>query len=224
MTVSVGGLQVPSLVDALHSAIRERILSGALPPGTPLTENELATHYSVARPTAKAAVERLVHDGLLRRATNKTARVPVLDADDIRDLYYTREFLEREVVVTLAKKKLVPEEARVFVKELREVGPDPVVTKVVGPDIKFHLSLVNAIDSPRLMRLYRSIMGELHLCMAQVQTNQLLSPEDIADEHVAIVEAIEVGDRRRAVHAMKEHLDRARVLLVRDVESRAANG
>jgi len=219
VTVGAGGLQVPSLVDALHSAIRERILSGELPPGSPLTEIDLATHYSVARPTAKAAVERLVHDGLLRRSSNKTARVPVLNVDDIEDLYYTRELLEREVVVGLTKRKMVPEDARIFIKDLRAVGPDPVVTKVVGPDIKFHLSLVNAIGSPRLMRLYRSIMGELHLCMAQVQTNHLLSPKDIADEHVAIVEAIEAGDRRRAVHEMKEHLDRARVLLVRDMES-----
>jgi DNA-binding GntR family transcriptional regulator len=222
VTVSTSGLQVPSLVDALHSAIRERILSGELPPGSPLTEIELATRYSVARPTAKAAVERLVHDGLLRRSSNKTARVPVLDAADILDLYYTREFLEREVVVALTKKKMVPDEARLFIKDLRAVGPDPVVTKVVGPDIKFHLSLVAEIGSPRLMRLYRSIMGELHLCMAQVQTKHLLSPKDIADEHVAIIAAIEAGDRRRAVQEMKDHLDRARVLLVRDVAARTA--
>ena len=49
-------LTVPSLVDALTAAIRERILTGQLTGGTPLTEKEISTFYDVARPTAKAAL------------------------------------------------------------------------------------------------------------------------------------------------------------------------
>ncbi len=41
-------LHVPSLVDALYLAIRERILSGQLAGGSPLTEMDLANQYAVA--------------------------------------------------------------------------------------------------------------------------------------------------------------------------------
>ena len=54
--------------------------------GELVTERGLAEWFSVARPTAKAAVERLVHDGLLQRSENTTARVQVLGVEDVRDL------------------------------------------------------------------------------------------------------------------------------------------
>jgi DNA-binding GntR family transcriptional regulator len=203
-------LHVPSLVDAVFAAIRADILTGALPGGSPLTEMDLAGRYNVARPTAKASLERLVHDGLLRRASNKTARVPVLTPDDIRDLYFTRGLLERQVVTTLAaRKKGVPATALKALQALREVGPEPAVTEVVGLDIEFHRALVDAVESPRLNRLYDSLMGEVHLCMAQVQANHLLSPIRIADEHSDIVKAIEAGDGPRAAEEITGHLDRA---------------
>ena len=126
MTTAAASLHVPSLVDVLYTATRDRILTGELPAGSPLTEMEVATLYSVARPTAKAAMERLVYDGLLRRASNKTARVPEMGVDDIRDLYFSRGLLEREVMVELARRKHVPEAARRSLRAMREAGRDSV--------------------------------------------------------------------------------------------------
>jgi DNA-binding GntR family transcriptional regulator len=73
-----------SLTDALYESIRKRIVNGEIPQGEKLTEVRLATEYQVARPTAKAALERLTALGLLRRTAHKTAAVPVLDEAEIR--------------------------------------------------------------------------------------------------------------------------------------------
>src|SRR6476661_7111029 len=135
-------LSVPSLVDVLHAAIRDRILKGDIEPGASVTEMSIATQYSVARPTAKAAMERLVVDGLLRRSTNKTARVPLLDSEDVRDLYFSRELIERSVVERLAMKRLVPDEAEKNVTALRDAADEPTVTAAVSVDLGFHRSLV----------------------------------------------------------------------------------
>lgn len=202
-------LQVSSLVEVLSAAMRERILSGEIPGGAAITELDVAASYSVARPTAKSAIERLVHEGLLRRASNKTARVPVLTADDIRDLYFSRAFLEREVMVALAARRHMPEAARASVRALRDAASEPVVATVVSIDIAFHRALFDGVGSTRLNRLYESLMGEMHLCMAQVQANGLLSPERIAAEHEAILDAIEAGARRRAADEITDHLSRA---------------
>jgi DNA-binding GntR family transcriptional regulator len=202
-------LHVPSLVDAVYEAVRKWILTGEVQGGHPVTEMDLAQRFSVARPTAKAAVERLVHEGLLRRATNKTARVPLLVTEDIRDLYRTRAFLERGVVTTLAAKRLVPDSARKSLVALRAATRDPVLPEVVGLDIAFHRALVEALESPRLTRLYVSLMGEAHLCMAQVQYHRLLRISRIAEEHAAILSAIEHGDANRATDEVDSHLERA---------------
>jgi DNA-binding GntR family transcriptional regulator len=215
-------LKVPSLVDAVYSAIRERILSGELPGGTPITEMDLAANYSVARPTAKSAMERLVHEGLLTRSTNKTARVPVMSGEDIRDLYFSRAFLEREVMVTLASRKLVPETARKYVAEMQQLTAAAAVSDVVRVDIAFHQALFDALGSPRLNRLYASLMGEVHLCMAQVQANRLLSASRIAAEHADILSAIEAGARKRAADEITSHLSRACDQLVQHVGASTA--
>ena len=217
-------LSVPSLVDALHKELREEILTGQIPAGAPLTEIELARRNSVARPTAKAAVERLVHEGLLNRATNKTARVPLLSTDDIRDLYYSRGVLEREILTTLCASRSVPASAQQHLRTLRDLVEEPDLGGVVGADIAFHQSLVEALNSPRLTRLYTSLMGEMRLCMAQVQAHRLLEPARIAEEHSAIRAAVEAGDAAQAVIEINDHLTRACTRLVGYLEQESEPG
>jgi DNA-binding GntR family transcriptional regulator len=223
-------LQVPSLVDALYAEIRERILTGEVPAGTPVTEMDLATQYSVARPTAKASMERLVLEGLLHRGSHKTARVPILGADDLRDLYHTRGLLEREVVMELAAQGLVPEQARKSLEQLRDSSGSsgsagssgssaPSVVEVVNLDMAFHSELVGAIRSPRLSRLYRFLAGEVRLSMAQLQANHLLSASRIAQEHAAILACIERGDVDGAVASVTQHIEQACARLVAYVEA-----
>ena len=217
-------LQVPSLVDALYAEIRERILTGEVPAGTPVTEMDLATQYSVARPTAKASMERLVLEGLLHRGSHKTARVPILGADDLRDLYHTRGLLEREVVMELAAQGLVPEQARKSLEQLRDSSgfagsSAPSVVEVVNLDMAFHSELVGAIRSPRLSRLYRFLAGEVRLSMAQLQANHLLSASRIASEHAAILECIEREDVDGAVASVTQHIEQACARLVAYVEA-----
>lgn len=75
-----------TVVDALVGAIRTMVLDGRLQPGAMVTEQGIADEFKVARPTAKAAIERLVETGLLSRTSNKPAIVPVLRPDDVDDL------------------------------------------------------------------------------------------------------------------------------------------
>ena len=211
--------QAPSLVDALHVAMREQILTGELAAGEPVTEVDLARRFSVARPTAKAAMERLVHEGLLHRATNKTARVPVLTVDDVEDLYYSRGMLEREVMRELASRKVVSASAGRFLQDLRDLVGTQDVAEIVAADVAFHLALVAELNRPRLSRLYGSLMGEMRLCMAQVQAHNLLDPSRIAAEHAGILEAVAAGDEARAVAEIDLHLQRACTRLTTHLES-----
>jgi DNA-binding GntR family transcriptional regulator len=213
-------LRVSSLVDVLHSAVREQILNSQLAAGTSWTEVDIAARFNVARPTAKAAMERLIQEGLLTR-TSKTTRVPLLDVRDVRDLYYTRGFLEREVMVALAAVGTVPDQARQSSAELLAHADALTPFEVVAHDVGFHRALVSELRSPRLERLYSSLMGEVHLCMAQVQEKRLLHPASIAEEHEAILRAIEAKDAARAVSEIDHHLDRACTLLTGALEDRA---
>ncbi|WP_307465751.1 hypothetical protein [Pseudarthrobacter oxydans] len=62
----------------------------------------------MARPTAKAAIEKLVAEGLLVRGVHNTARVADLGPESVRDIYLARAYLESEVLRRLAAGRTVP--------------------------------------------------------------------------------------------------------------------
>ena len=204
-------LETRSVIDALRSEMQGRILRGAIPAGMALAEETVAEMFDVARPTAKAAIEQLVGVGLLRRMRNKSARVPVLSADDVADLYLSRAIVESAAARILAEQGKVPNNAAVALERFRNaMARGDSITDLVEGDIGFHRALVAATGSPRLRRLHDLVIGEAHLCMAQVQVHRLLDNQLVIDEHARILAMIEAGDMDRAAHEMNAHVSRAR--------------
>lgn len=203
-------LQARSFIDAVATSLRERVLTGDIAPGVPLAEKSVAAHYAVARPTAKAAIERLTHEGLLKRGPHKSARVPIMGPANVKDLYFSRTLLEREVVAELARHRTVTAAVREALDRCWDYVEKPDITGMVQADIAFHAALVEALSSVRVMQMYGSIQGEMHLCMAQVQAHGLLPAEVIVKEHAGILEAIEGGDPDQARERVESHLARAR--------------
>jgi DNA-binding GntR family transcriptional regulator len=215
-------VQALSIVDAIASDIRGNLFSGQLRSDTQLTEAEVAATYGVARPTAKAAIEKLVAEGLLLRGTHKTARVPAMGLDEVRDLYFSRLCIESEVVRRLAIAGTVPDIAAKANNEV--VGLDSGSgMEVAEPVMRFHLGLVEALGSPRLSRLFGTLMGEMRLCMAQMSYRRLLHAPAIAEEHELILEEIASGNPEGAVAALADHLQRAENRLVPALEELTAN-
>jgi DNA-binding GntR family transcriptional regulator len=202
-----------SVVDAIAEDLRRAVLSGELPAGTPLTEGEVANRYDVARPTGKAAVEQLVHDGLLTRDNHRSARVVTLGPADVRDIYRTRAHLESEALRRLARTRAEVPAARAANAEIAGLV-DGSALEVVGPDMRFHAALVDALGSPRTSRMYRSLVTEATMCMAQVQGRHLLETKLIVAEHQQLLDLVAAGDEAGAVALLEQHLGRARERLV----------
>jgi DNA-binding GntR family transcriptional regulator len=212
-------LQTLSVVDAVAADLRTNLFTGEFQVDRQLTEAEVAATYGVARPTAKAAIEKLVSEGLLQRRTHKTARVPVMSAEDVRDLYLARSCIELEVVRRLARSgasmaDAVTANAEVLAADEEATGgPD-----IIAPTAGFHLALVGSLQSPRLDRVFRTVMGEMRLCMAQMRSRKLLRRDLIVEEHWAILACIDNGDADGAAAAMQAHLINAQNRLVPELE------
>ncbi|MHB9863528.1 GntR family transcriptional regulator [Streptomyces sp. YIM S03343] len=201
-------LSTVSVVDALAASLRSRVLDGRLVSGTTFAEAEVAAEYGVSRPTARSAVTALVHEGLLHREANKPAYVPQLTSADVADLFLVRIPLETQVVKVLVEHGTVPvTAAERAIADLDRLGPEAPHSTFVESDLRFHQSLVEAVGSPRLTRLYHGIQGEVHLCM--VQTRHTLGRERIVTEHSEVLEALRAGDADEAVRRMRAHLDGA---------------
>jgi DNA-binding GntR family transcriptional regulator len=194
-----------SLVDAIADDMRRSIFAGALAGGAQLTEAEIASTYAVARPTAKAAIEKLVSEALMLRGAHKTAKVARLDAEDLDDLYFSRWCFESIVVRTLAEQRLVPDAAIEADRQTAAVG-EPATYEAIEPIVGFHSSLVAALDSPRMSRLFSSLAGEMRLCMIQMGSGSLLRSSQVLEEHAAILDRIQAGDVDGALAKLQQHL------------------
>ncbi|HEX3815277.1 MAG TPA: GntR family transcriptional regulator [Mycobacteriales bacterium] len=216
-------LRPVSIVDAVCDAIRERILTGQLGPAEVLYEQATAELYGVARPTAKAAIDRLVHAGLLRRTANKSAHVPQLTEADVHDLYFSRLAIETMVVSHLAAEGLVPDKAQAALRDFDAAAKAGSVQGIIDSDIAFHQALVESVGSPRVLRMYSSIIGEAHLCMVLKQTHHLQAPKAIAREHRAIYDAILGGNSEVAQTKLAQHLQKSERAIrshIRDTDER----
>lgn len=213
MTPAVRSLGVVGIVDAVTHQLRAGILSGEIAADAPLTEAKVSKSFGVARPSAKAAIEQLVASGLLVRTAHRSARVVAIDAAMVRDVYRTRTRLESAALRDLAATRTVPMAASDANAELLRMpaGPSP---QTVDPDLRFHTALIDGIASERTSRMYRSVLDEVRLCMAQVQGRRLLDAEVIAAQHAEILAAVSAGDGDRAAVLLAAHLGSAEDRLV----------
>ncbi|TFD31457.1 GntR family transcriptional regulator [Cryobacterium cryoconiti] len=205
----VARVTATSIVDAIANDLRSRILEGELTSEAALTETDMAASYDVARPTAKAAIEKLVSEGLLVRGAHKSARVAELGPDSVRDIYLARAYLESEVLRRLALTRTVPHGAVQANLDIAAVAGDSPLA-VVEPDMRFHTSLIDAVGNERISKMYRSLVSEVRLCMARVQSLNLLDTALIQAEHQRLLELIAEGDGAGAARLLDEHLGRAR--------------
>ncbi|MEW1973553.1 GntR family transcriptional regulator [Microbacterium profundi] len=213
MTLVDRSLAVVGIVDAVTRQLRMRILAGEISADTPLTEAKVSELFGVARPSAKAAIEQLVASGLLVRTAHRSARVISIDPHMVRDVYRTRTRLESAALRELAAARMVPSPASEANAEMLRMpaGPSP---ETVDPDLRFHTALIDGVASERTSRMYRSVLDEVRLCMAQVQGRRLLDAEVIAAQHAEILDAVATGDGDRAAALLALHLGSAEERLV----------
>lgn len=197
---------VSALPGAIYDELRARIISQSEAPGSTITESAVALRFGVARPTAKLAIERLAAEGLLRREAHHAARVPELTSADIEDLYDSRAVVESAAVARLAG---IPADALTAHRALLDSGAD-----FAQQDIAFHRALVAGQSSVRLARMHALIMGEVELCIGQVQAAHLLSVQDVAAQHQRILEAVLAADHDRAAALTREHVEISRDVLL----------
>lgn len=139
-----------STTEAVVVSLRSRILDGKIEPGVRLPELELAAEFGVARPTVRAAIQTLCHEGLLVREPNRSAHIPVLTRDEILDLFSVRIPLECLVVRAVLERGAPLTPAREAIAGMEALPDDAGWSEVVQADGAFHQALVSAVGSPRL--------------------------------------------------------------------------
>ena len=196
-----------STVDAVADALRRRILEGDLSAGTRLKEAALVETHGVARHSIRAALQKLVHEGLLRHEFNRGVFVPAHTEDDIADLNVIRRAIESEGARIICSRRLPVDEIEHALSRLQALPADAPWSELILVDLKIHSAIVAATGSRRMQRAYGELVSELLLALASIEERKAKRPRPAA--HRPFVRALADHDGERAVRLLRNHLSAA---------------
>ena len=208
-----------TLADRVFETLCSAIVEGDIPPGSKISEPDLAKRLQVSRASLREAIGRLEACSLVTRKPNVGARVVQLDSEQLLEIYHVREALEG-MAARLAAEKMSEEEidqlrALVEVHQKQSEAEEGSTHFQHVGDLDFHFLIVQGSHNSRLInllcddlyhlvRMYRHQFG---------MTSQRTRPALL--EHQAIVDVIAARDgemaeliMRRHVRASRENLER----------------
>jgi DNA-binding GntR family transcriptional regulator len=206
----LGPVHLESTASIIARRLRLAIMHGSLPPGSQLTEADLAAQFRVSRGPLREAMQRLVQEGLLRGERNRGLFVITLTPDDVRDIYAARAAIERAAVSLILRRDPAQAAARLedVHREMSEAAAREDYRALSDADLRFHEVLVAESASPRLMRMHATLLVESRMCMTALESTYRL-PDEVVKEHAGLVQGIRAGDEARLLRLIDAHMQDA---------------
>lgn len=206
-----------STAERVADVLRELIIQGDLPPGTPLREQQLVASLDVSRNTIREAFRLLSRERLVVYHLHRGVAVRQPDADDIRDLYRTRRSLELTAIESSAT---APPEAFLdllsHVEQAERAALEQDWKHVATMNIVFHQKLVDLIGSERISAFFRVVDAELRLAFAMVEhAPDFFSP--FIPRNRRLAELLLAGDRATAATELEAYLEEAERLIAHGI-------
>lgn len=209
-------MQSPSRLSALRSTIteriaaliRQRVLDGTLPAGTPLREEDLGREFEVSRHVIREALRVLAADGLADYSSFKGARVTRIGTNDVSEIYKARQFIEKAAIM----EGRIPPDGNLIAQIHGQFGvavAEKCWWKAFDLDVDFHVLIVELAGSARLSEWHRSLFQRLRLAHLVSPAFQEVGLTASVPEHAEIALALAAGDRARARDALEAHLAHA---------------
>ena len=219
----------PSFETAEHYAyqqIRGEILSGELPGGASLNQDEIAKRLNVSRTPIRQAFLRLGSEGLITNRPHHGSVVTSLSAHDIFELFEIRSLLEG-YAVSLAVSKLDARSRNTLKTRAAALEKSETSSKHwLDLHNEFHNFLCSLADRPRLVEQVSSLRQRV-IPYLRLYLSANKGTEIRGHEHQTILSVIESGDPVAAEQAMRAHVmsaARGVVEFVSNQEQAAATG
>ncbi len=139
---------------AAEELIRERIISGELPPGAALNQEELAREFGMSRIPIRDALRSLASEGLVQLRAHATASVTPLSIADLQELYEIRIALE-PMLSRLALPELTLDHFAAMAASLAEMKGADDTAVWLRANNSFHQQMYAAAGRPRSEEIIR---------------------------------------------------------------------
>ena len=201
--------------DLAYSRLRELVVKGRLVPDEPVTESRICELLGISRTPVRRALSRLANEGFLVASTHgrrTELKVSRLSAGDLVELFGLMAALEGLCIQTVSA--LGAERCTSLARELRAVNDELVGAldrRPWDPDLvadlnsRFHVSFMDVCAGPRVLAIYSSVRPHVERYDWAFGTHGSADYRLSADEHLAIIDAVETGDGGLAKRLIEQH-------------------
>ncbi|MBY0373797.1 MAG: GntR family transcriptional regulator [Bryobacteraceae bacterium] len=213
-----------SATDAVHTALKQAILSSVLRPGERLNVHELADQLGVSLTPVRNAVQLLEAEGLVEVRPRSGTFVASVSAEDVRETFAIRRALEclaiEEAATALTNEELT-HLRDLFERLRRPLDSDEAKKQHELDNAEFHLTILRAARNRKLLEMYQALNA--HIRIARIHAGETTWEKRLQQEqreHQAILRALTARDPERAVAAMRDHIDRSGESMLRSIAER----
>ena len=204
---TIDSIRPASVADLVFEEIYDRVVTLDLPPGSRLSEADVAGQMGVSRQPVRDAFYRLSQLGFLQIRPQRPTTVSRISEEAVHQARFIRTALEVETTGELAR-RLTPEdlaELEAMVETQREAVAAGDKLRFHALDDEFHRTICRLSGHEYAWALIRE--NKAH--MDRVRWLSLsFGAESALDDHTRILEALRAHDARLAVKFMREHLSR----------------
>lgn len=179
-----------TLREKILENIRDAIISGAMPPGSRVSEPDLAERHGISRTPIREAFRQLESEGYLTVIPRKGAVVSAFSPKDVEEFYAIKSILEgyaaRRACLNLSDREI--DRMQTINERLREMADHGDVKHFFKVHNDFHDLFIKASDNEKLRDMINNLVTRfqrLRLMSLSVPGRMALSVQ----EHTKIIEA-----------------------------------
>lgn len=198
----------------VYEILRKKAIEYGIRPGERVNEVQLAQELEVSRTPVRAALNRLVSEGLLSVEPNRGFYRPPIDIDTIRSVFELRGAVEG-LTTRLFCERATDEDLRSLEDDWRafqNARPSLSVGEIVEQDEAFHEAIAAGSQNREAHRLLKDLNSRIRFLRIVALEREGFKSVTIVD-HGQIVQAIKARSTAKAVELMSRHVS----LMLNDV-------
>lgn len=197
-------------VKLVYESLRDEILNLSLPPGSPIDEVQLAERFGMSRTPIREALVRLAGEGLVETLPNRSTMVSNIDFLNLHTFFDALTLMYR-VSTRLAAQYHQPadlERIRALQTDFAAAVSAQDALAMISTNRDFHAAIAEAGRNPYYTALFLRLLDEgRRLLRLYYQSFNDQLPQEYADEHEAIIAAIEARDLGLCDRLARAHAD-----------------
>lgn len=186
--------------------VREMVVSGEMPPGMRIRQQEIADSLGVSATPVREALRRLISEGYLASIPHVGVSVAEVNRDNLEEIYRIRQLLEGFLAYEAAA-RATPEDIAALRgrnEEFRQASERGDYVEARRVNYRFHAYTWELAAQPVTLQIVNFLWGKFPWnTLGKVSGRD----ERTLVEHDELIEALAAGDRDRADKALRRHIE-----------------